>query len=533
MLEDSQAALLVTNDKNLSRARALARNSLPLVNIDGADLGSVTTDPGLSISPDGLVYILYTSGSTGRPKGVLQNHRNVLHQIRIYTNTLRVCAHDRFALLGSSTGQAINTMLAALLNGAAAHPFNLKDEGFALLAGWLVKEKITVYSAVTTVFRNFAAALPEGEQFPELRLIYVGGEPIRKTDAELYKTRFSRDCLFVARLGISEAGTVRYYFVDKQTQIASDVVPLGYAVDDMELVLLDERRREIGCEQIGEIAIRSRHLALGYWRNPEATEAAFLGDPTGGDRRVYLTGDLGRMLPDGCLLHCGRKDFRVKVRGYNVEPMEIESALLDVDGIKEAVVVGHESTPGAQRLVAYVVPQRPNAPGAGALRRALAQRLPGYMIPSAFVTLEAIPRTANGKVDRRALPDPGNAKPELDTPYVAPRTPVEEQLAQIWAEVLSFDRIGTNDNFFDLGGHSIAATRVVSQVIKKFQLQIPLRSLFQSPTIASMAAVITECQAKKLDDNELNRILADVESLSEDEARRLFADHTGPASRKH
>jgi acyl carrier protein len=155
------------------------------------------------------------------------------------------------------------------------------------------------------------------------------------------------------------------------------------------------------------------------------------------------------------------------------------------------------------------------------------------MIPSAFVKLEAIPRTANGKVDRRALPDPGNAKPELDTPYVAPRTPVEEQLAQIWAEVLSFDRIGTNDNFFDLGGHSIAATRVVSQVIKNFQLQIPLRSLFQSPTIASMAAVITECQAKKLDDNELNRILADVESLSEDEARRLFADHTGPASRKH
>lgn len=352
MLEHSQAAHIVTNKENYSLASELARNGIELLNIDDIDVSSPTGDPELSISPGVLAYILYTSGSTGQPKGVLQNHLNVLHQIMIYTDTLRICADDRLTLLTSVTGQAINTMLVALLNGAAVYPFNIKDEGLARLAEWLGEEEITIYSSVATLFRNFAAALAEREQFPKLRLIYLGGEPIRKTDVELYKRRFFQGCLFVGRLGISEVGTVRCYFVDKETQIGGDLVPLGYAVEDMEILLLDDDGREVGFDQIGEIAVKSRHLSPGYWRSPGATHAGLVKDPKGGDRHIYLTGDLGRMSPDGCLIHCGRKDFRVKVRGYNVEPAEIERDLLNTDNIKEAVVVGHESKPGDQRLEA-------------------------------------------------------------------------------------------------------------------------------------------------------------------------------------
>jgi amino acid adenylation domain-containing protein len=531
MLEDSQAGLLVTNNKNFSLASDLTKSTIKLLNMDQADPALSTGDLGQSISADGLVYILYTSGSTGRPKGVLQSHRNVLHQIMIYTNILHICSDDRFVLVASVTGQAINTMLAALLNGAAVYPY-IKEEGLDRLGDWLAKEKITVYSSVATLFRHFAGTLPECEQFPELRLLYLGGEPVRKTDVELYKTRFFPSCLFVARLGISETGTVRCYFVDKEIQIGGELVPLGYPVEDMEILLLDERGRAVGCDQVGEIAVKSRHLSPGYWRRPEATRSAFLDEPNGGDQRIYLTGDLGRMLPDGCLIPCGRKDFRIKVRGYTVEPAEVEDALLNVDGIKDAVVVGHESTPGNRRLVAYLVLKQ-GAPDLRALRRMLVEKLPDYMIPSAFVVMEALPRTPSGKVDRRMLPAPGTERPDLGTSFVSPGTPVERKLARIWSEVLSVDRVGIHDDFFDLGGDSLAATRLVSRAVKQFQAEVPLRSLFQSPTVAEMAAVITEHQAKKLSSIDLHRILSELELITDQEAQRLLAIQAEARESRH
>jgi acyl carrier protein len=234
------------------------------------------------------------------------------------------------------------------------------------------------------------------------------------------------------------------------------------------------------------------------------------------------------MAADGCLFHLGRKDFRVKVRGYTVEVGEIEMALLEHAGIKEAAVVGREIQSGDRRLVAYFVPTEPRAATVSELRNCLKDRLPDYMIPSAFVMLRALPLTPNGKVDRLALPDPEGTRPELDTPFAAPRTPIEKELAKVWAEILSLNEIGIHDNFFDLGGHSLAATRVVSQVFKTFQLDLPLQSLFQSPTVAEMAAVITEHRAKKLGKGELDRILAGLELLSDEAVQGLLADERTP-----
>jgi acyl carrier protein len=228
------------------------------------------------------------------------------------------------------------------------------------------------------------------------------------------------------------------------------------------------------------------------------------------------------MLPDGCLYHLGRKDSQVKTRGFRVEVSEIETALMNLDTVKEAVVLAQEDGVGNTRLAAYVVPSAPS-PTVSALRRALAGQLPHYMIPSAFVLLDAMPLTPNGKIDRRALPDRRNVRPELETPFVSPRTPVETQLAQIWAQVLGLDPVGVHDNFFDLGGHSLSAAQVIARVIKHFQVELSPVLLFQTPTVSEMALVILESQANKLDESQLDRILSDLEALSEEDARRILA----------
>jgi len=224
-------------------------------------------------------------------------------------------------------------------------------------------------------------------------------------------------------------------------------------------------------------------------------------------------------MPDECLVYLGRKDLRVKVRGYGVDVSEIERTLLAHPRVKEAAIVAWNRERGEKYLVAYVVPQQEPIVTIKELRDVLKKELPDYMIPSTFMILDALPLTPGGKVDRRALPDPGRSRPELDSLFVAPRTQLEEELSQIWAEVLFLDRVGIHDDFFELGGHSLAATSIVSRTVKRFQVEVPLQLLFEAPTVAEMANVITAHQAKKLEKQDLNSILAELESLTEDEAK--------------
>ena len=524
ILKDSQAGIIVTDDKNASLAGGLAENNARLLNIDKSDSIQTRENPELVISPDSLAYIMYTSGSTGQPKGVTQNHRNVLHAIRSYTNNIHVSPEDRLTLLHScSTGSSLYHLFGSLLNGAALFPFDSKGEGVAPVIRWLLQEEISVFHSVPAFFHNFVSTLTGAEDFPKLRLIHLSAAPASKKDVELYRKYLSPHSICAHTMGSTEATLIRWYFIDKRTEIPGNHLPVGYSVDDKEIILLDDNGGEVGFERVGEITIKSRYLSPGYWRKPQLTQAKFLPDPQGGDKHIYRTGDLGRMAPDGCLFHLGREDFQVKVRGYRVEVSEIEMALLEHAAIREAAVVGREIQSGDRQLVAYFVPTEQPAATVTELRNFLKDRLPDYMIPSAFVMLPALPLTPNGKVDRLALPAPEDTRPELDTAFAAPRTPIEEELAGIWAEVLSLDRVGIYDNFFDLGGHSLAATRVVSQVLKKFQIEIPFESLFQSPTIAEMAEVITRSQAKKLDEADLNRILAELESLSDEQAQQVVA----------
>ena len=522
---DSQSRVLLTDSKNLSLAKELATDGVRLVNVGNLESGIPDDNLGLAISPDCLAYIIYTSGTTGQPKGVVQNHRNILNKVREYTNSWGIAPADRLVLLYSpSASGAVRDIFSSLLNGASLFPFSIRGDGITDLPRWLIDEQITIYNSAASLFRQFVSLLTGEEKFSNLFLIHVGSETIYRDDVEQYKKYFSDNCIFVARYGTSEISSIRQFAVDKNTSFSGGTVPAGYEVEDTEVLLLNDEGEEIGVNQVGEIAVRSRYLTPGYWRRPDLTEAAFVPTPNGEDERIYRTGDLGRMLPDGCLLHMGRKDFQVKVRGHRVEVAEIEISLLNLRTIKEAVVRVREDRPGEQRLEAYLVPEHLSALTVTTLRHLLAETLPDYMIPSVFVMLNALPLTPNGKVDRLALPAPSSTRPELDTRFTAPRTPIEEKLAQVWAEVLSLDQVGIHDNFMELGGDSLAATRVISRVIDIFRVEPPLRSLFEAATVANMAIVITENQAKRVGQEELARVLAELESLSDEEARKRLAD---------
>lgn len=528
ILKDSRADLIVTNNKSLSLAESLAQNVSQLVNIDELDLSLKTENLCLSISPDTLTWILYTSGSTGDPKGVVHNHRNLLHFIMTYTNGFCICADDRLTLLYScSVNAGAHDIFSALLNGAALYPWDIKEQGLMHFAGWLTHQQITIYSSVPTVFLHFTDTLTGEESFPTVRLIKMMGEPVYKRHVQMCRKHFTRDCIFVNRLGSTETGSIRWHFIDKETRIDGNNVPVGYPVEDNEVLLLDDTGEHVGLGHVGEIAVKSFYLSPGYWRRPDLTKAVFLSDSGDGDKRIYRTGDLGRMLPDGSLLHLGRKDFQVKIRGYRIEIAEIEMALLDHVAIKEAAVRVWEGRPSDQRLVAYLVPSGHKAPTVTELRRFLSEALPNYMIPSIFVTLDALPLAPNGKVNRRALPKPGRSRPRLENPYLAPRTPVEERLSEIWAQVLRLDQVGITDNFFELGGNSLLATQVISRVIKTFRIKVSIGSLFKAPTVADMAVVILQNQLEKAESKDVARMLAELESFSDKEARRALGDERG------
>ena len=486
MLEDSQAGLIVTNDRNLALARELC-DGIELVNVDELQDPPGPGPAGASIAPDAIAALFYTSGSTGRPKGVVQNHRNVLHEIMKYTNDFHICRADRLTHIRSFSGVGASMdIFTALLTGAALYPLDIKAVGLAPMAHWLLENEITVYHSVPTVFRHFGHTLHGDESFPKLRLVRLGGEIVDARDVQIYQRHFSRHALFLNVLGTTEVLTFRWCFFDGETRLPGSIVPVGYEVSDAAVVLLDEDGNELGEGLVGEIAIDSRYHSPGYWRLPELTATVFSPVPGGAGERRYLTGDLGRMQPGGCLLHLGRKDFQVKIRGFRVEASEVELALLETGLVREAVVTAQDIGHGDRRLVGYVVPRQDSAPTVAALREALAGTLPDYMVPSTFVLLEAMPQLPNGKLDRRALPAPDPARPDLEQSYVAPRTAPEKILAAIWAEVLRVERAGVQDDFFELGGNSLLATQVLSRVRETFRIELPLREMFDSPTIAGM-----------------------------------------------
>ncbi|HSK81092.1 MAG TPA: amino acid adenylation domain-containing protein, partial [Thermoanaerobaculia bacterium] len=434
-----------------------------------------------------LAYVLYTSGSTGKPKGVTIPHRGIVNRLLWMQEAYGLTPEDTvLQKTPYSFDVSVWEFFWPLSTGAhlvVARPGGHRDSAY--LAGLIERERITVIHFVPSMLQAFLEE-PDLSGCASLRLVVASGEALTPELRRRFRERIA------ARLenlyGPTEA-SVDVTAWNCEVEARGGIVPIGRPVANTRVHLLDRALKPVPAGIPGELSIGGVQLARGYLNRPDLTAERFVPDPCGGAAgdRLYRTGDLARHLPDGAVEYLGRLDFQVKVRGFRIELGEIEAVLASHPGVRETVVVARDGGAGDRRLVAYVAPRAGAAPDLSELRAFLAARVPEHMVPPAWVVLDELPLTPSGKVDRKALPEPGTA---AAGEYVAPRNPAEEVLAGIWGEVLGRERIGVEDNFFRLGGHSLLATRIVSRVRSVFGVELPVRALFELPTVAELSAAV-------------------------------------------
>jgi amino acid adenylation domain-containing protein len=435
--QDSRAEAILAYGDDFQLATHLADRDRPAINLDAIGSARSSIQPRVKRSPADPAVLGYTSGSTGRPKGVLRNHRRSLSAYRSLINTCAICPEDRVIILRRLSFNT-NDTFSPLMAGAAAFPFDIKLRNFRDLADFLCVEEITHFVATPSIFRYFAQELKEGEKIPSIRIIKLGGEPLFRADVDYYKRHFSPNCVLLNQLSGNEMGPVCQYWLTQETEIASALVPVGYPLEGKKVFLLNEEKGEVRTGQIGEIAVASRYLSSGYWNNDDLTGDRFLPGKAA-DEALYLSGDLGRKLSDGCLIYIGREDDQVKIRGAKVEISEIEAVLLEHPKIKHSAIVALDRPNGDIYLTAYVVSRCQPPPTVTDLNGHVRERLPEYMVPSVYMFLESLPFT-NGKLDRKALPKPEGRRPALRTIYASPKNEVEKNWYRFGKPFLIFVR---------------------------------------------------------------------------------------------
>jgi amino acid adenylation domain-containing protein len=506
MVEDSNPAALLVSRVPAALVDVLTEGSeIPVIRIetDGqAWADRPDTNPARAdVHPEHLVYVIYTSGSTGRPKGVMNHHGCLVNRLswgaRVWTmgaddvvmckTSLSFDGHIREMFLPWSVGARV----------AMARPGGQRDPDYLV--------DVIRAEGVTTMNMNASMLLvllehPLLERCTSLRQLLVGGEALPGIGLTRLLERLPGTALHIT-YGPSEAATAMTAMHCGPEQ-ARATVPIGRPTANSRVYLLDAAGGPVPVGVTGELFIGGDSVCRGYLERPALTAERFVPDPFGTEpgARLYRTGDLGRWLPDGMMEFLGRNDFQVKVRGFRVEPGEIEARLREHPGVRETVVIVREDVPGDRRLVAYCVAAADV--DAEALRAHLAGRLPDYMIPAAFVRLDALPMTPSVKLDRGALPSPeGGAYASRE--YEPPVNETEEALAEIWAEVLRIERVGRRDNFFDLGGHSLLAVQVVSRVRQALGVNLPLGELFTRPVLQDLAQEVVDAQLAQFDPDEL------------------------------
>ncbi|MFS0553781.1 non-ribosomal peptide synthase/polyketide synthase [Brevibacillus sp. 179-C9.3 HS] len=439
-----------------------------------------------------LAYVMYTSGSTGKPKGVMVEHRNVTRLVK-HTNYVQVREEDRMIQTGAIGFDAMTfEIFGALLHGASLF---LVSKDVLLdsekLGSFLRENQITTMWLTSPLFNQLSQDNPA--MFEGLRALLVGGEAL--SPKHINRVRNANPNLEIWNgYGPTENTTFSTcYLIEKEF---ADNIPIGKPITNSTAYIVDRYNQPLPVGVPGELCVGGDGVARGYLNKPELTAEKFVPNPFVSGEYMYRTGDLARWLADGTIEYLGRIDQQVKIRGYRIELGEIETVLTHLEKVKEAVVTVIDDTNGQKALCAYFVPEA--ALDVSELREAIAKELPSYMVPAFYVQMDKLPLTANGKVDRRALPEPSEDR-VLGSAYVAPQNTTEQKLAEIWQEVLGIHAIGIHDNFFELGGHSLKAMNVITQVHKAFQVDLPLKALFESPTIHELAAFINASEFEQFE----------------------------------
>jgi amino acid adenylation domain-containing protein len=494
ILEDSQAHLVLTvADLKPGLPQAWIGRALCL-DTDWPEIANLSTrKPQVPVPPAGAAYVLYTSGSTGRPKGVVVEHRQVVAYVNAFRQRTGLARRLAHAMLQPLTVDSSVTVLwGSLLTGGTLHLLSRERATDAhLLAGYFDRHPIDVLKIAPSHLAALQTAGQAGALMPR-RLLVVGGEGSR-WDWMRTLPGLRPGCAVFNHYGPTETTVgVAMNRIDPEVPAGAHVLtPLGRALPGTQLYVLDPRLQPVPIGVPGELYVGGALVARGYLNRPELTAEAFLPDPFGTESggRLYRTGDLCRFLDDGRVEFLGRSDHQVKIRGFRIELGEVEAALARHPAVTDAVVLSRDDARGEKQLVGYVASNGHGAPGARTLRAWLRDQLPDFMVPAVIMVIPSLPLTPHGKVDLRALPEPRPDASPTDQ-FVAPTDDTEAEVARIWASVLGVEKVGAQDDFFELGGHSLLATQVVARVREQFSMDLPLRRVFETPTVAGLAEAI-------------------------------------------
>jgi amino acid adenylation domain-containing protein len=525
MLEDAEARLLLTRQEFSGSLPAYGGRVIFVdyeVDYEQPHIAAVgVADLAGHVRGELLAYVLYTSGSTGAPKGVAVPHRAVNRLVR-NTNYIQSGQADNFAQLSSASfDAALFEIWGALLNGGRLTIIPLETALLPpRLAESVLTHQVTTMFLTTTLFNELARQAPQA--FRSLSVALFGGEA---ADPKWVREalRAAPACRFVNGYGPTEGTTFTTFEVVEAVAESVTSIPIGAPISNSRAHALDELYEPAPAGVAGELYAGGAGLARGYYNRPDLTAERFIPDPFADEpgARLYRTGDVVRRLADLRIDYLGRKDHQVKLRGFRIELGEIETVLRQAPGVHEAVVLLKEGANGDKRLVAYLTFTSQSPPSDDELRQTLLEKLPKYMVPAAFVTVEGMPLTTTGKVDRSALrkfSDP----PAVKTEPAPTRDAVEESVAAIWSEILGVEVIGVHDNFFELGGHSLLATRVISAIRQIFKMELPLKTLFESATVEQFAAAVSGAEARPGQAEKIARVYMKMRRMSAEDRERAL-----------
>jgi amino acid adenylation domain-containing protein len=499
MLTDSAPVVVLTHAPARAAVDAALGTATTLIDLE-ADARLWADQPGrnieprtLGLAPDHLAYIIYTSGSTGQPKGVMVEHGHLTARLTGVRDTLDIRPQDRMPIVSSIAFDiSLLEMLLPLVSGAS---LRITDARRIRDMDYLQQQTrdASVFNAVTSLMQAWLNAIPQqdgGRDHPAMRALLVGGEPVSQRLLNQATAAFPASQV-VETYGPTEATLFCTSCIAEPNEDVNTLPPIGRPLPNSRIYILDARGQPVPIGVTGELHIGGAGVARGYLNRPDLTAERFLDDPFADvpGARMYRTGDLGRWRTDGNIEFLGRSDFQVKLRGFRIELGEIEARLAEHAAVREAVVLVREDQPGDQRLVAYAVPAPHTAPEAEVLRTHLAAALPEHMVPAAYVVMDALPLSPNGKLDRKALPAPDLAA-FTTSAFEPPQGEIEALIAAIWQQLLGLDRVGRTDNFFNLGGNSLLAIKLIER-LRQRDLQVDIRSLFNTPTLAKLAQTIT------------------------------------------
>jgi amino acid adenylation domain-containing protein len=527
MLSDTKAPMLLTSTQLLPHLPDFHGVVIRL-DADWEEIARERADnPPRSVTVDNMVYVTYTSGSTGQPKGIVMTHRPLLNLLEWMRRHTRLPAGARTLQFASlSFDVSFQDIFSTWHSGGTLVMISeATRRDIAGLARAITDLRIHRLFIPAVALQQLAEGFCAGGDFSApLRKVIAGSEQLIITRAIARTFAELKECALHNEYGPSEAHVVTELALAGTPETWPERPSIGHPISNLQIFILDAEMEPMPTGVPGELYIGGAGLARGYLNRPDLTADRFIPNPfdARGGARLYKTGDLARWLSNGQIEFLGRADHQVKIRGFRVELGEIEIVLGQHPAIREAIVLAREDRAGDKRLVAYVVPEPETQPGVTELRRYLQEKLPEYMLPSDFVVLERTPLTPNGKIDRKALPMPDRARPDLSEAFIAPRTPLEEMLADAWKQILGREKVGVHDSFFELGGHSLLATQLISRLREIFQIEMPMRYLFESPTIAGLAEKMLQEEPQPGYLEETAQLHIRLNSLSDEEVQALL-----------